>query len=346
VSRLIFAGNHAQSRGLEAFTDYAWDSPQAIVEMDFTDNTIAIAADLQGKDPFSALLRCLYNHPGYPRRVARAATQNTFPQPSGLIHDNFDAKSQFDVEPITLRFGGNYIPDPSELLRHVCEKGGQDKVSIRQDALPYNPAQDVFVSTFLPDIMQQRSPMKPANSEGACSSNTRAHEPVESQTAVASDQSSKQGASGQKELLSTNCVFEQKANNTNGVLMNGSNSLVKSPCPQVASSSSSTTHATNPLSSPAQAESVPTYNGMCKPLLDDREIIDLQLAVRTRFVELGMPSQKANGIEHLAGFVTNLVESGKEPTRVKTELALCLGTDHGKTMADWLLEHVWNLRFY
>lgn len=142
VQRLLLAGNRIQAAATHAITEYAWDSQDAMRELDLSGNEITVTT-LTGDDPVSALLRCFYNHSAYPRRIAR----------QGWVAGRREA---FDLEPLMLRIGGNFLKDPVRLLGLVCEKGGLERVRLRPSPEVYQPCCEEFLSLCLPDFSKQR----------------------------------------------------------------------------------------------------------------------------------------------------------------------------------------------
>jgi hypothetical protein len=143
VQRLLLAGNRIQSAAAKAITEYAWDSTEALCELDLSENEISVGRQPSGDDPVSALLRCFYNHSAYPRRMARS-------------HWVSGQREAFDLEPLVLRVGGNLLQDPIQLLGLVCEKGGRERVRLRPGPDAYQPCRDEFLSLCLPDFSRQR----------------------------------------------------------------------------------------------------------------------------------------------------------------------------------------------
>lgn len=143
LQRLLLAGNRARNAGVHAITEYAWDSPDALRELDLSGNEITVSGELNGNDVVSALLRCFYNHSAYPRRVT----------PQEWVAGRSVA---FDLEPLVLRIGGNFLNDPVRLLSLVCEKGGRERVCLRPGPEVYQPSCEEYLSLRLPDFSRQR----------------------------------------------------------------------------------------------------------------------------------------------------------------------------------------------
>merc|ERR1719265_2754869 len=95
IQRLNFDYNLAGARSMAALSEYVWNCPEPIQEINVAHNEVAIPG--QGSDdPISALIRCLYNHRQYPVRNMTA---------SGLL-----------VTPLVLRVSGNRLAGIQMLL--------------------------------------------------------------------------------------------------------------------------------------------------------------------------------------------------------------------------------------
>lgn len=70
VLRLWVQGNRLGSHGLQAITQFVWNCAEPLLEIDISENEVPADSSAElGSDSFSALLRCLYNHQGYPTTV-------------------------------------------------------------------------------------------------------------------------------------------------------------------------------------------------------------------------------------------------------------------------------------
>lgn len=143
IQRLLLSGNRTTAAAVGSITEYVWDNPEALCEIDLSGNEISVASESNGDDPVSALLRCFYNHSAYPRRSQR----------SEWVAGQREA---FDLEPLILRIGGNFLKDPVQLLGKICEKAGRERVRLRPDGAVYRPLCDEFLSLYLPDFARQR----------------------------------------------------------------------------------------------------------------------------------------------------------------------------------------------
>lgn len=124
-------------------------------ELDLSGNEISVGGELNGSDVVSALLRCFYNHSAYPRRIVRQQWVA-------------GRREAFDLEPLILRLGGNFLKDPVRLLGLVCEKGGRERVRLRPGPEVYQPSCEEFLSLCLPDLSRQQGTANaPRTAEGS-----------------------------------------------------------------------------------------------------------------------------------------------------------------------------------
>eukprot|EP00929_Paragymnodinium_shiwhaense_P023333 TRINITY_DN14631_c0_g1_i1.p1 TRINITY_DN14631_c0_g1~~TRINITY_DN14631_c0_g1_i1.p1 ORF type:complete len:826 (+),score=123.43 TRINITY_DN14631_c0_g1_i1:179-2656(+) len=146
---LRLRGNRIHSSSLTAITQYMWRSAEALAEVDLAENEIVVSQGSDGQDPVSALLRCIYNHSGYPRRVAKTSTPEEGQEP-------------YDEQPLVLHLEGNLIADPGLLVGEICRKGGRDKVRICGGPEAYPPqGKLLYLSVFLPNLTKQRCAVPP-----------------------------------------------------------------------------------------------------------------------------------------------------------------------------------------
>jgi len=140
VERLWLAGNRIRHDGVVAITGYIWNCPDALVEVDLTDNEIMAdprAGPTPGSDVVSALLRCFYNHGAYPMTVNHG-------------------REGMKVLPMLLRVGGNAIAHPEKLLKQIKSKGGKEHVRVCSSAELYSHSGTEYLSVCLPDFLNQR----------------------------------------------------------------------------------------------------------------------------------------------------------------------------------------------
>lgn len=137
VERLRLAGNSISAGGLIAITEYIWNCPDPLLEVDIADNRIMVEAPPRGNavnsDAFSALLRCLYNHASYPYTVE-------------------DGKHGRKVAPLLLKAGGNMVQDPARLVHEIESKVGKEHVRICATGDWYPHKGEEFLSLCLPDF--------------------------------------------------------------------------------------------------------------------------------------------------------------------------------------------------
>jgi len=137
VERLRLSGNCISERGLVAITEYIWNCPNPLLELDIADNQIMVETAPRGNaansDAFSALLRCLYNHASYPYTVE-------------------DGKHGRKVAPLLLKAGGNMVQDPTRLVHDIETNGGKEHVRICTTSDWYPHKSEEFLSVCLPDF--------------------------------------------------------------------------------------------------------------------------------------------------------------------------------------------------
>lgn len=139
VERLRLAGNGIEAKGLAKVTEYVWNCPDALLELDVSANQVDADPNLgptPGSDAVSALLRCLYNHASYPQIVTG---QNGVTQ----------------VLPLTLHLGNNRVKEPARLLKGIEAKGGKKHVKIRPSPEPYDHVGKEYLSVCLPNFLVQ-----------------------------------------------------------------------------------------------------------------------------------------------------------------------------------------------
>lgn len=119
VRRLRLQGNRIQPRALDRVTQYVWDCQEPLAEIDVSWNLIdADPGDPKG-DPVSTLLRCVYNHFAYPKKVK--------PQYG----------DQVEIMPLVLQVEGNFVLRPALLLRNIDKKGGTHRVRFTLQPVPF-----------------------------------------------------------------------------------------------------------------------------------------------------------------------------------------------------------------
>jgi len=140
VERLQLAGNGLEANALAKVTEYMWNCPDPLLELDLSSNQVDADPTKgdPGSDSVSALLRCLYNHPSYPQIVTG---------PGGVAQ----------VLPLTLHLGGNRVKEPAKLLKAIEAKGGKKHVQIRPSPEPYEHVGKEYLSVCLPEFLTQQA---------------------------------------------------------------------------------------------------------------------------------------------------------------------------------------------
>jgi len=151
IERLWLAGNCCREKGLMAITEYIWNCPDALLEVDFTDNEVVAdpkVGPTPGSDVVSAFLRCFYNHGAYPLTLDKG-------------------RDGLKVLPMLLRMGGNFVASPEKLLKLIRNKGGRQHVKVCPSEEPYPHTGQEYLAVCLPDFLEQR----PIPAVGATESN-------------------------------------------------------------------------------------------------------------------------------------------------------------------------------
>jgi hypothetical protein len=140
VKRLHLAGNSLETSGLAKVTEYIWNCPDPLLEVDLSSNQVDADPTKgdPGSDSVSALLRCFYNHPSYPQIVT-------------------GERGVEQVLPLTLRLGGNRVKKPAKLIKAIEAKGGRKHIEIRASPEPYDYVGKEYVSVCLPEFLTQQA---------------------------------------------------------------------------------------------------------------------------------------------------------------------------------------------
>eukprot|EP00439_Symbiodinium_sp_Y106_P081643 s1004_g20.t1 len=132
VRCLDLTGNKAGTKGLVALEGYLWNCSEPFQEISLADNEIVVEAGCGEENPVSSFLRCLYNHPNYPRKTSSDA--------GVLIH------------PLVLRLGKNRIGDLPGLLRDIRTKvGGRARFCRSAEAYKESESEE-FLSVHIADL--------------------------------------------------------------------------------------------------------------------------------------------------------------------------------------------------
>lgn len=138
LRRLNLDANGAGDAGMLALVEYLWNCPEPLFEIGLAENRISVRTPDTEDNPVSALLRCLYNHPGYPRKTLSGDCTHT--------------------QPLMLRLRGNAIIGGNELLRQIEQKGGSERVRFCSSPEAYETGNaEEFLAVFLPEFLEQGS---------------------------------------------------------------------------------------------------------------------------------------------------------------------------------------------
>lgn len=338
VQRLHFAGNCAHQKGPQALTEYLWACPEAVVELDLSKNNIAVESGSEGNDPVSALLRCLYNHPGYPRRVARHATARL--------------PESFDIEPLTLRLGGNRVKEPCVLLDLVTSKGRKERVGLRTSPEVYQPNIEEFLSVFMPGFQEQDLGDTTQDAEKPCENLATPAETSATAAAAAglatscdaeqpkdSDSENSSEAEAEEAEAAVAAIAESSNPGAVPALEQRSRSSEE---PEAAVPRAEPERPWSPLPEAQEQKTGNTPYSLARPLfLDGLEEAALRRDMAAKFASLGESSLPWHT---LAKHAVQAMKTGKGQQHFKAELALKLSTESLQQLSTWLLDYVFNLR--
>ncbi|CAE7457498.1 trmB [Symbiodinium microadriaticum] len=145
VRCLDLTGNKAATKGLAALEAYLWNCSEPFQEISLADNEILVEAGSGEENPVSSFLRCLYNHPNYPRKTSSDA--------GVLIH------------PLVLRLGKNRIGDLPGLLRDIRSKVGGRARFCRSAEAYKEPESEEFLSVHIADLPESGEAEDPETAE-------------------------------------------------------------------------------------------------------------------------------------------------------------------------------------
>lgn len=134
VHSLDLSSNKAGNKGLSALEAYVWNCSEPFHEISLADNEITVEANADD-NVVSSFLRCLYNHPSYPRKSSSDSTV--------MLH------------PLVLCLSGNKIADLSRLQKDIQKKVGQ-KARFCSSAEAYKADGEEFLSVYLAERLQAK----------------------------------------------------------------------------------------------------------------------------------------------------------------------------------------------
>eukprot|EP00811_Abedinium_folium_P016258 NODE_2519_length_2197_cov_5.341063.p1 GENE.NODE_2519_length_2197_cov_5.341063~~NODE_2519_length_2197_cov_5.341063.p1 ORF type:complete len:473 (+),score=79.72 NODE_2519_length_2197_cov_5.341063:166-1584(+) len=341
IERLHFTCNCFGAEGLDALTDYLWNCPDPVIEVDITENS----AGAGGIAALSAMLRCIYNHPAYPHTACK---------PGGEVR----------ITPFVLRVGGNGIAEPEAILRTVEEKGGKEHVWFRLDPAAFAPeAREVqhararvFLAAWVPDIMDQQPQERPVGEEAVPpAKRRRPHLQVRSSGSATSTSARRRLIAVKQELREER--REGSHSTSSAARSNAAPSLLVPKTEEEPKDGTSVEpprvplpHPPPPPASPAVAPSAVGRTPVARkegqvdadvwlpPPLDEVEQTALKQEVVRCLTDLGgVPTVAAGNM--LAELVTCMVASTLRPCDMEAELSEFLGV-HAGTFVQWLIAHL------
>jgi len=347
VECLWIAGNRLEAHGLSVITDYVWNCPEALHELDLADNNVfadpggGSSGVEQGADVVSGLLRCIYNHSGYPRTLVDAYGP--------------DAK----VMPLLLRLGGNQILHPKRLLREIQSKGGKNHVRVCSEMAAYKPNDQEFLSIFAPDFNSQRkkdekvggpgaaaapAPMSavPGAKEAAGTAPRHTPEERQGQEAAGRSRSRKHDKSRKKRRLAAagasldQAAIEASQTHNNGGAPNG-------PPDKDSPGALEATNAAPPVAAAGlDAENVGGSPGWPLPAEFSGALqLEFQDEVHERLLSIkGLPCENEESMRTmLAEFTVCMIVAKKPQEAIEGELQTFLGQE-ARTLIEWLSERL------
>jgi len=340
VERLRLAGNGIEAKGLKKLTEYIWNCPEALLELDISSNQVEADPNegpTPGSDQVSALSRCFYNHDRYPQIVTG---QNGVAQ----------------VLPLTLHLGGNRVKEPARLLKNIEAKGGKKHVKIRPSPEPYDHVGKEFLSVCLPDFLVQAAPETRDRARRRNRSRSgHGHHRVRLKEAPPATKGVEKSKKSKKAILKPAPAKNKEPDHWSPA-RSSSEDANKQPTPQRAENAKSakksrraaTSPAVQPSSgssdsaSPARAPESATASGPRSAnglVLTDEEQRSLQQEVGVKLTSFGgLPSEEATR-EMLSEFVVCMAVAGKGSEEIQTELQAFLA-DQAPTFVNWFMAHV------
>eukprot|EP00747_Dinoflagellata_sp_TGD_P069659 gnl/TRDRNA2_/TRDRNA2_156222_c3_seq1.p1 gnl/TRDRNA2_/TRDRNA2_156222_c3~~gnl/TRDRNA2_/TRDRNA2_156222_c3_seq1.p1 ORF type:complete len:523 (+),score=101.77 gnl/TRDRNA2_/TRDRNA2_156222_c3_seq1:137-1705(+) len=307
VERLLLAGNLLNALGLEAVTEYIWNCQDPLYELDLADNEVggpspepALGPMPTDSDAVSGLLRCLYNHPSYPYRLA-------------------SSKGGEKVQPLVLRLTGNRISHPRRLLRNIEQTAGKDRVRFCKGPETYpQEGSKEYLSIYMPQMSSQR----PAATAAAA--------PEPQPLPRIEDKAAEPHAPKEKRHSSRKRRRKSRSRSPPGATAAAGTDAA----PAVPTEQPSTQSLGKATDAAAVDEKPPASSG-----IDEAEQAKLQKEVNDKLACLaGLPSEESTR-DMLAEFAVCMVVAKKGPKEMETELEAFLG-DQAKPFTDWFVAHV------
>lgn len=333
VDRLRLAGNAIEAKGLAKVTEYTWNCPDALLELDLSNNQVDADPDAgpqPGSDLISSLLRCFYNHSAYPQIVTGR---------TGVAQ----------VMPLVLLMGGNRVKQPAKLLKYIEAKGGKKHVKILGSSEPYDHVGKEFLSVCLPNFLEQavhegreRTHKKHRSRSGrkVCLKEAPAAAPVKAlEKSEKKAKKSKKAAAEEPEHWSParsesgdrKRVAPPKADKIDKAEKSKKKRRKERPPP--AADAASRSRSGSPAQDPA-SNAAPALN------LSEAEQSALQQEVGAKLESFGGLSKEEGSRDMLSEFVVCMAVALKPPEEIHRELEAFIGDKAAGTFVKWFTLHM------
>lgn len=342
LDRLLLGGNAMRIAGLQKVTEYAWNCQDPLAELDVADNEICSAlgdADEAGREAVSGLLRCFYNHPGYPQTSSA----------TGVVV----------ITPLILRLAGNGVKKPEKLLREIEDCGGRDRVRFCSGPESYRRTTDEYLSVHLPNLTgppklklsaeakerAKRDERREAREQAKEAPGRRRHRASADDRATAG----KQGSRSRRAVASPRRAHAAPGRHRDRARGGRGRPEASSPehwRPGSPGDESEASEPAKPAAPPTRPRpSTPAaqqlYGTWTPPsVMNDRDQQSLQKEVGDMLSRLEVSTEnEASTKDMFAEFVVCMVVAKKGPEEIETELASFLG-ERARSLVVWLSERL------
>lgn len=328
VERLRLAGNGIEAKGLAKVTEYTWNCPDALLELDLSDNQVDADPDVgpqPGSDLVSGLLRCFYNHSSYPRIVTGR-----------------DGAAQ--VLPLMLLMGGNRVKEPARLLKYIEAKGGKKHVKILASPEPYVHVGKEYLSVCLPNFLEQAGARKKRSRSG--------HRVSLKAAKVPAPGAEKPEKKAKKARRSTPAPAANEEPEHWSPRRSSSADAGKRAAPRRAEKAKKSRRGDRPAAAaapPARARSTSGSPGKVPATtavpgaslnLSEEEQQALQLEVGNKLETLGGLGQEEGSRDMLSEFVVCMAVASKPQEEIHGELEAFIGDEAATAFVEWFTKHM------
>lgn len=349
IERLRLSGNGMETKGLGKVTAYIWNCPDALLELDLSDNQVEADPDkgpTPGSDLISALLRCFYNHSSYPQIVTGEG---------GMAQ----------VLPLMLLMGGNRVKEPARLLKYIEAKGGKKHVKILPSPDPYDHIGKEYLSVCLPTFLEQKAtkrdggrertrrkdrsrsghgerrvtlkpalapePVKGVEKSEKKAKKSKRSAPEPAKTEEPDHWSPPRSESGEARKRDTPKPAEKKAKKSKR-----EKERIAAPASPPARASSESPGAGR---STGKASTANAQSGTA-PSLSEEEQRNLQMEVGAKLESFGGLSKEEGSREMLSEFVVCMAVASKPNEEIHRELEAFIGDKAASDFVEWFSKHI------